>query len=49
MSRLQSTCVTMIVFRGNNFGGKPIRTEVEARVRKLKNGKTGGKDEVIRE
>ena len=32
------------------FGGKPIRrTEVEARVGKLKNRKAAGKDEIIGE
>ena len=36
--------------RGNYFGGKLIRrTEVKARVGKLKNGKVSGKDEVTGE
>ena len=35
---------------GNYFGGEPIRRiEVEARVRKLKNGKAAGKDEITGE
>ena len=35
------------VRRGNYFGGELIRkTEVEERVKKLKNGKAVGKDEV---
>ena len=35
---------------GNYFGGGPTGTaEVEVRVRKLKNGKAGGKDEIIGE
>ena len=38
------------VWRGNYFGGEPIRrTKVEIRVGKLKNGKTAGKDEVTGE
>ena len=38
------------VRRGNYFGGKPIRKiEVEEKVKKLKNGKTAGKDEVTEE
>ena len=38
------------VQRGNCFGGGPIKgTEVEVRVRKLKNEKAAGKDEVIGE
>ena len=37
-------------WRGNFFGGEPIRrTEIEARVGKLKNGKSAGNDEVTRE
>ena len=40
----------MIVQRDNYFGGEPIkRIEVEVRVRKLKNGKAAGKDEVTGE
>ena len=36
--------------RGNYFGGEPIRKiEVEKRVKKLKNGKAAGKDEVTEE
>ena len=36
--------------RGNYFGGEQIRrTEVKIRLRKLKNGKVAGKDEVTRE
>ena len=36
--------------RGNYFGGQPIgRTELEARVGKLKNGKAAGKGEVTGE
>ena len=36
--------------RGNYFGGEPIkRTEVEARVRKIKDGKVAVKDEVTGE
>ena len=35
---------------GNYFGRQPVRrTEVEVRVGKLKNGKAGGKDEIIGE
>ena len=35
---------------GNNFGGEPIgRAEVEFRVRKLKNEKAAGKDEITGE
>ena len=38
------------VQKGNYFGGEPIRrTEVEARVRNLKNRKAEGKNEVIGE
>ena len=38
------------VRRGNYFGGEPIRKiEVEEKVKKLKNGKAAGKDEVIEE
>ena len=38
------------ILRGNYFGGEPIgRAEVEVRVRKLKNGKVAGKDEVTEE
>ena len=37
------------VQRGNYFRGEPIKTEVEVRVRKLKNGKATGKDEVMGE
>ena len=38
------------VRRGNYFGGEPIRKiEVEERVKKLKNGKAAGKDEVTEE
>ena len=36
--------------RGNYFGGEPIRKiKVEERVKKLKNGKDAGKDEVTEE
>ena len=36
--------------RGNYLGGNPIgRAEVEVRVRKLKNGKAAGQDEIIEE
>ena len=35
-----------MVFREVTFGGEPIRIEVEARVRKLKNVKAAGKNEV---
>ena len=36
--------------RGNYFGGEPIRKiEVEEKVKKLKNGKAAGKDEVTEE
>ena len=36
--------------RGNCFGGEPIKKiEVEERVKKLKNGKAAGKDEVTKE
>ena len=38
------------VQRGNYFGREPItKTEVEERVKKLKNEKAAGKDEVIGE
>ena len=38
------------VRRGNYFGGEPIRKiEVEEKVKKLKNGKAAGKDEVTEE
>ena len=38
------------IFRANYFGGKPIgRAEVDVRVKKLKNGKTSGKDEITGE
>ena len=38
------------VWRGNYFGVEPIRrTEIKARVGKLKNGKPAGKDEVTGE
>ena len=38
------------VRRRNYFGGEPIRKiEVEERVKKLKNGKAAGKDEVTEE
>ena len=38
------------VWRGKYFGGKAIRrTEVEVKVRELKNGETTGKDEVTGE
>ena len=38
------------VRRGNYFGGEPIRIiDVEERVKKLKNGKVAGKDEVTKE
>ena len=38
------------VWRGNYFGGKPIRkTEVEERVMKIKNGKTACNDEITGE
>ena len=38
------------VRRGNYFGGEPIRkTEVEERVKQLKNGKAADKDEVTGE
>ena len=37
---MNSTCVTLMLFRGNYFRGELIRkTEVEVRVEKLKNGK----------
>ena len=36
--------------RGNYFRGEPIiKTEVEERVKKLRNGKAAGKDEVTEE
>ena len=36
--------------RGNCFGGESIRkTEVEERIKKLKNGKAAGKDKVTGE
>ena len=38
------------VRRANYFGGESIsRTDVEVRVRKLKNGKDAGEDEIMRE
>ena len=38
------------IWRGNYFGGEPIgRAKVEVRVRKLKNGKAAGKDEITGE
>ena len=39
--RLESVCCFVEVRFGNYFGGEPVnRTEVEAIVKKLKNGKT---------
>ena len=50
MSRLQSICVASMVFKDNYYGGELIRrTEVEVRVRRLKNGKAAGKDGVMGE
>ena len=38
------------VWRGNYFGGEPIRRpEIDVRVGNLKNGKTPGKDKVMGE
>ena len=38
------------VRRGNNFGGEPIRKfEVDERIKKFKNGKAAGIDEVTEE
>ena len=49
-SRLQSTCVALMRLRGNYFGEEPIRrAKVEVRVRKLKNGKSAGKDDITKE
>ena len=49
-SRLESTCVTLMVFRENHLGGEPIkRIEVEVRMGKIRNGKAAGKDEVTGE
>ena len=49
-SRLQSTLHVHGVQRGNCFGGELIRkTEIEVRVRKLKNGKAASKHEVTGE
>ena len=48
--RLQSTCVALMEFGENYFGGEPIRRmEGEVRVGKHKNGKAAGKDEVTRD
>ena len=48
--QVASNCVSNGVRRGNYFGGQLIkRTEVEVRVRKFKNGKAAGKNEVTGE
>ena len=44
---MQSICVALLVLRGNYLGGEPIRrTEVEARVSKLKKRMAAGVFEV---
>ena len=46
----EKVCAFDRVQKGKYFGGDPIkRIEVEVRMGKIKNGKSAGKDEVMRE